>query len=143
LIFQGRATRKDTIKFDAQVWGFFGYAAVYDFDVDRVWRGDIARSVQVMTGTYAGDCGIPFRVGERRLVVAREAQGTWVTDTCIGVAVTEERAALAMLGPAPVSYGRDVRGGFAAYRVAIAVLLMLAGGSVAWRALTRRRLRRR
>lgn len=52
------------------------------FTVERVWRGNAADSVTVMTGAGGGDCGYNFRKGRKYLVFASEHEGRLWTNIC-------------------------------------------------------------
>ena len=52
------------------------------FTVDRVWHGEVAGSVDVMTGSGGGDCGYSFRKGRKYLVYASEREGRLMTNIC-------------------------------------------------------------
>ena len=52
------------------------------FTVDRVWRGDVAGSIEVTTGSGGGDCGYGFRKGRKYLVYASEWEGRLTTTIC-------------------------------------------------------------
>ena len=54
------------------------------FDVEESFQGQQQKSVEVTTGQGDGDCGFPFRTGERYLVYARDLPqtGRLYTSSC-------------------------------------------------------------
>lgn len=52
------------------------------FSLERMWRGEAAAEVYVMTGAGSGDCGYDFKPGERYLVYTHWQAGVPWTGIC-------------------------------------------------------------
>ena len=71
------------------------------FRVTRVWKGDVADTISIFSGSGGGDCSYSFDNGEEYLVFARRAKsGRLVTGICTRTARRSEAADdLRELGP--------------------------------------------
>lgn len=68
-----------------------GRFRVVEFAAARVFRGDKADRVSVVTGLGLGDCGYDFQTGRTYLVYAsRTADGGWFTSICSGTSSIED-----------------------------------------------------
>jgi hypothetical protein len=101
VIFEGRAEKQEIVTgpigapSNAMSMTPSGVHRIVTLVVLRTYRGQIAKSVTVFTGTGAGDCGFDFETGEEYLVDARVMQdGTLFTSICT------KTAPLAQAGPA-------------------------------------------
>ncbi len=62
---------------------FFGYRAT--FAVERAFKGQVGKSLVVVTGRGRGDCGFPFKTGEQYLLFAyADGGGELFTSICTG-----------------------------------------------------------
>ena len=63
-------------------WAFFERFHI-TLEVQRVWKGKIGTTVDVVTGTPAGACGVAFELGKDYLVyLDRELPGHSYTSVC-------------------------------------------------------------
>ena len=71
-IFLGQVIEVEAASdFDDWVWA--------TFKVESHWKGELVGTASVLTATAEGDCGVPFRTGERWLVYAKDLAGSlWV-----------------------------------------------------------------
>jgi hypothetical protein len=110
LVFRGRvvadAMRVD-IKEPTWPWDSSPTALSYEFEVEKVWKGNPGPFVAVITGLSAGACGVPFKKGKSYLVLASRVGDLWGTTSCNAVQSPEEEAkVLADLGTPRAEYVR-------------------------------------
>lgn len=74
-------------------------------EVEARWTGEVPPVVHLTTGHYSGDCGVPFRLGERYLVyIKRSETRGYETSRCAGTKLIDEAADdLTALGPPTAS----------------------------------------
>lgn len=53
-----------------------------DLSVDSAWKGVTSTRVRVQTGSGGGDCGVPFRAGDRYLIYATFWEDALFTSIC-------------------------------------------------------------
>jgi hypothetical protein len=85
VIFQGRVTR---ITLRPQQWvidDLYQDRAEVEFEVSRVWRGDVGQTAVITTGLGGGDCGYEFNVGWSYVVPDDPRRGVMSTGLCSGV----------------------------------------------------------
>lgn len=78
-VFSGKA-----IRVDSRVYGY-----EVRFDVERIWKGAAERTVTLSTGFGSGDCGYPFREGERYFVYANYGYGYAYGDTSLATNICQ------------------------------------------------------
>jgi hypothetical protein len=93
-LFLGRVTSKEEVAADGASTDFgVRFEQNVTMEVLAHWKGELAASVQVLTGVSDADCGFPFRVGETYLVFANsdanEVAGRFATSICSRTAATE------------------------------------------------------
>lgn len=81
VVFEGEVTAVEQMPASKGVTDLFAQRRV-QFAVTRVWRGQPADSIDVMTGSGGGDCGYGFRKGRKYLVYAAEHEGRLTTNIC-------------------------------------------------------------
>jgi len=54
--------------------------AVYSFEVDRVWKGEIGDRVEISTALHSASCGRTYQIGTRYLIYARHNDKSGWTD---------------------------------------------------------------
>jgi hypothetical protein len=89
----------------------------FKFTVEHSYLGVDGTAVEVFTGRGGGDCGLPFRIGERYLVYAYRYENKLSTSICSRTTpynrATEDLAFLGNLSSAPKGatiYGQIIRG---------------------------------
>ena len=106
LIFEGKVIKQEVHSGSAGAPGTAmsitssGSFRVVDFAVTRVFRGDNADRISVLTGLGGSDCGYDFQTEQTYLVYASRGEaGTWFTSICGGtVAIEDAGTALRLLG---------------------------------------------
>ncbi len=83
------------------------YGFEVQFEVSRMWRGPGTSKLRIFTGRGGGDCGYPFKVGERYLVYAYgNTNEGWYADICsrtrVATGAAEDLAYLDTLGELPL-----------------------------------------
>jgi len=63
----------------------YKYKNVFLFKVKRVWKGTPRKMIMVATDRYGGACGMPFKIGEKYLVVAKDGQTFRYTASSCGL----------------------------------------------------------
>jgi hypothetical protein len=54
--------------------------ARYSFEVDRVWKGDVAPRVELSTPLHSATCGRSYRIGTQYVIYARRGPSGELTD---------------------------------------------------------------
>lgn len=72
------------IRVDPRVYGY-----EVRFDVERIWKGAAERTVTLSTGFGSGDCGYPFREGEKYFVYANYGYGYTYGDTSLATNICQ------------------------------------------------------
>jgi hypothetical protein len=113
VVFQGRLLETTEIRVDERSWDFGSRGFLARFEVENVWKGDVASRITVLTS--ASSCMVRFGLPGRRAVVAASMGRAYVTtDQCSGLNGWDEKEALAILGPPRRSFGpQDNRSLFA------------------------------
>lgn len=83
------------------------YGFEVQFEVSRMWRGPGMSKLRIFTGRGGGDCGYPFKVGERYLVYAYgNPDEGWYAHICsrtrVAANATEDFAYLTKLRVLPL-----------------------------------------
>jgi hypothetical protein len=122
VIFTGTVTRVD-VHSGPLVFSSIDPVDVF-FDVEAVYKGDVARTFQVSTVASSASCGYEFAAGRRYTVFARLADGKVRTDSCGG---TNEGA----INPAPYLLSGGYPPGadpLVTLRSVIVIGVLIAGG---------------
>jgi hypothetical protein len=81
--------------FEARAFGMTSddQRARYSFEVDRVWKGDVAPRVEVSTALHSAMCGRSYRIGTQYVIYARRGPSGELTDMlCSRTRVTSSAA---------------------------------------------------
>lgn len=96
-VFTGRVVAKEY----AQVpmgGGDLWDGSAFTFAVERVWKGEPALRLVVVSGSGGGDCGYHFQDGQQYLVYAKKYDGQLYTNICTRTApIAQATADLAQL----------------------------------------------
>jgi hypothetical protein len=67
VVFAGRVVKIAAISLKAPPGDLYEDRLIF-FEVERSYRGSVGKTVEVVTGSYASDCGYDFKEGEHYLV---------------------------------------------------------------------------
>lgn len=67
--------------------------ARYNFEVDRVWKGDIPSRVEITTPLHSATCGRSYQIGTQYVIYAqRSKDGTWADYLCTRTRTSQSAA---------------------------------------------------
>lgn len=70
------------VVFEARPFGMTndGQRALYRFEVDRVWKGELGPRTEISTALHSATCGRSYQIGTQYVVYARKSPGGELTD---------------------------------------------------------------
>jgi len=103
VVFQGRLLETTEIRVDERMWDFGPLGLLAKFEVENLWKGDVGSTIAVLTS--GSSCMVRFGMPGRRAVVAASIGGGYLTThQCSGLNGSDEKEALAILGPSRRSF---------------------------------------
>jgi Tissue inhibitor of metalloproteinase len=81
-VFMGKAISRKDLKAGAKLRSIDPIA--WTFDVERVFKGNVAKQQSVLSAAMGASCGIQFKVGDRYQVYAKRQGSTLSTHLCSG-----------------------------------------------------------
>jgi putative component of toxin-antitoxin plasmid stabilization module len=82
-VFMGKAIARKDLKAGAKLRSGIDPIA-WTFDVERVFKGNVAKQQSVLSAAMGASCGIQFKVGDRYQVYAKRQGNTLSTHLCSG-----------------------------------------------------------
>jgi putative component of toxin-antitoxin plasmid stabilization module len=82
-VFTGKAIARKDLKAGAKLRSGIDPIA-WTFDVERVFKGNVAKQQSVLSAAMGASCGIQFKVGDRYQVYAKRQGNTLSTHLCSG-----------------------------------------------------------
>ena len=61
-----------------------GSTVQYTFEVSKIWKGEVADTLRILTSKYPESCGVRFNVGDRYIVYAYRPNISLFTSLCSG-----------------------------------------------------------
>lgn len=96
-VFEGTAASVKSSSLS--LFGAPAKAVKANFQVNEVWKGHVAPSIEVVTNGSGASCGYEFQVGERYLVYAASTGNSLEVSLCSGTILTSEaNEQMALLG---------------------------------------------